>query len=242
MNEEERVQIRDARKHCFFIVDNVIIDHYASIIGPFPTLVYSALCRHADYSTRETFPSLSTIAKELGISRMTVIRAIQCLVTHGLIARKSRKSKSGDPDTNIYIILEPWGSHSQRLPQKTEMLRQGYTSNEVVTESDQVVTESDQVVTESDQGSHSQRLGVVTEVDPNNTQLEQDSSNKKEDSPRPPRSKSLKRRTSTTAIRSLVNSGLSRSPVPLGAKASSRNPSATGNSITSKSTLSWPSR
>lgn len=199
MNDDERIEIRDARRRDFFIVDNVIIDHYGSIIGPFAVLTYVSLCRHADCSTRETYPSLSLIAKELGISRMTVIRSIQKLITHGLIVRKYRKSKSGDPDTNIYIILEPWGSHSQRLPKKTEMLQPSNSSVEVV-------THSDQVVTHSDQGSHSQGLGVVTHSDTNNTYIEQDSENKTKDITTTPSVSAPKKKVREPKVQSLCPS------------------------------------
>jgi hypothetical protein len=171
MMEEERVQIRDARKRCFFIVDNVIVDHYASIIGPFPTLVYMAMCRHADYSTRETHPSHEFLAKELSISRATVKRSISILIQHRLIDRKHRKSKSGDPDTNIYIILEPLGGVSQTLPTKSEMIDLTQTLHEVGS----VGTEVGSVGTE---GRVSQTPGVGSVGATNNTNKQEDSSNK----------------------------------------------------------------
>jgi hypothetical protein len=42
MAADEQVEIRDARKQYFFMIDNVVIDHYAAIIGPFATLTYNA--------------------------------------------------------------------------------------------------------------------------------------------------------------------------------------------------------
>jgi Helix-turn-helix domain len=131
MADDEQVQIRDARTRDFFILDNLVIDHYASIIGPFATLVYTAMCRHADQSTRETHPSHAFLAKKLAVSVKTVKRAINTLLEHRLIDRKHRKAKGKEPDTNIYTILEPWGRVPQTLPHVTESLREGNISIEV---------------------------------------------------------------------------------------------------------------
>ena len=173
MVDDHPIEVRDCRKRDFFLLDNVIIDHYASIIGPYPILVYVSLCRHADSSTRESYPSHEFLAKELRVSRATVKRAISTLIAHRLIGRKHRRSKSGDPDTNIYIILEPWGRVSQTPPIETVNMDETIPSVEVGS----VGAEVGSVGTE---GRVSQNPGVGSVGATNKTQYEQDSLNKKE--------------------------------------------------------------
>lgn len=184
MHADEPINIRDARKRDFFMVDNIIIDQYAGLIGPYATLVYMALCRHADASTRESYPSLQFLAKELGISRPTVKRAIQTLIQHRLLARQLRTSARGDPDTNLYIILEPEGkiSHTQAFSPGTEAPLTDVSW--VGSDRPEVGSIRPEGRVSQNRGVGSMRTGVGSIRPPNNTQeqysSEQDSLNKKE--------------------------------------------------------------
>lgn len=145
----EEFVVRDERPKGYFVTDNSVIDYYASLIGPYPTLVYIALERHADRSTQESHPSLEGLAKKLGISRPTVKRAIAVLIRHKMITKKTRKTTYGDHDTNIYILLPLW-----------------------------VGSNRPEVGSNRPEGRVSQTRGVGSNRPPNKTQYEQDSLNK----------------------------------------------------------------
>jgi hypothetical protein len=98
------MQIRDSRPRQFFWCDNVIIDHYARRLGPYALAVYMALLRHADSHTQSCFPSLHTLATELGMGKSLVIKAIEVLKTAKLISVKHRTTKAGDAASNLYLI------------------------------------------------------------------------------------------------------------------------------------------
>jgi hypothetical protein len=98
------MQIRDARPRHFFWCDNVIIDHYASRLGPYALAVYMALLRHADQRTQSCFPSLKTLATELGMGKDSVIKALEALKKAKLISVKHRRSSAGDTASNLYLI------------------------------------------------------------------------------------------------------------------------------------------
>ena len=83
---DERIEIRDRRRHGFFIVDNEIIDVYGAQIGVYGVAVYSALARFAN-ADAECWPSLATLGARLNASRSSVIRALAKLEEVGLIAR-----------------------------------------------------------------------------------------------------------------------------------------------------------
>src|SRR5579871_844026 len=60
----------------------------------------------ADYADREhaLFPSVATLAAELGVPDRTVQRAIRDLEADGLVAREVRKTGSGKDASNRYVL------------------------------------------------------------------------------------------------------------------------------------------
>jgi len=61
----------------------------------------------ADRSGRKgmCFPAMRTIAKELGMSRRTVIRAVKDLEENGYISTEQRWRENGGRSTLVYTIL-----------------------------------------------------------------------------------------------------------------------------------------
>jgi biotin operon repressor len=98
-------QVKDARRHGYFRVDNIIMDKYASEMGVAAFAVYALLCRCADAHTGQSFPSFKHIAKKLKIGRTTVARSIETLIEYGLITREKRHDANGEPLVNLYTIL-----------------------------------------------------------------------------------------------------------------------------------------
>lgn len=94
---------KDKRKEKFIMVDNIIIDKYLTIIGPAAYVIYSVLIRRSrdGYS----FPGLSHLQEVSGLSRNTVIKAIETLEEEGLI-NVVRPNRKGGRTSNEYWILE----------------------------------------------------------------------------------------------------------------------------------------
>lgn len=91
------------QRYDFTIVDNAILrDKRFKIQG---RMVYWILNYHTDQAGTECFPSLNTIAKEAGVSKPAVTKAIADLVKCGYITKKQRKGKDGGFIHNEYTIL-----------------------------------------------------------------------------------------------------------------------------------------
>ncbi len=103
--EEVPFRVQDRRRYSFFMIDNEVIDDYASLIGIYALGVYNVLSR---FSNQEgvCFPSLNTLAKKLGISKPSVIKALEALEAYGLLAKEHRYNEKGDHISNLYILLE----------------------------------------------------------------------------------------------------------------------------------------
>lgn len=98
---KEKNEIRDNRGKDRFFIDNKFYDTYAGGVGPNATAVYLALCRYSDNKSQKSFPSLKTIGDKLGISKPTVIGAIEILEFFKII----KKQRVGKRCTNRYTLL-----------------------------------------------------------------------------------------------------------------------------------------
>jgi len=97
--------ITDSRRHDFFMVDNAVIDHLGSVLGPYAGWVYVTILRHANWQTNVAFPGISRLVKLTGISRNKVIDCIAELERLGLIAVKRSRSETGKNHVNQYTVL-----------------------------------------------------------------------------------------------------------------------------------------
>jgi uncharacterized phage protein (TIGR02220 family) len=101
MKQEEQFEIRDIRKKDQYVMDDAYYNGYAKICGPWASLVYLALCRHADIYRQTCFPSISRIAENLRISGRQVIRGLRILEDHNVIRRERTLGKS-----NKYWLID----------------------------------------------------------------------------------------------------------------------------------------
>lgn len=107
------------RRINYFSIDNDYIKSYAKHLGVVATAVYTSLCMHSNYNTKQCWPSMETIAKEHGLERHAVSRALIKLEEYDLICvkraidRNNKKRKN-----NVYLLLsrEVW----RKLPTKEE--------------------------------------------------------------------------------------------------------------------------
>jgi len=74
----------------------------AEIGDPLAKLVLLVINHHAHKDTNKAFPSIETIARLTGLSRRTVIRKLDVLVSKKLLIRK----RQGRNQVNIYTIVK----------------------------------------------------------------------------------------------------------------------------------------
>ncbi len=65
------------------------------------------LARCADNQSRQSFPSINTIAKKCSVSPATAKRALKELEDKKWIKKTMRKKQSGDYTSNIYTLTYP---------------------------------------------------------------------------------------------------------------------------------------
>ena len=101
------IEIRDQRQKEWFWVDNEFLNGTAKLVGPVAALVYIALCRHSSNDTQTCFPSMETLAEEVGIkSRNTIAKGIKALERQGIIQiERKRNSVTGHSENNVYYLL-----------------------------------------------------------------------------------------------------------------------------------------
>ena len=94
---EEKIEVRDRRGGEWFWCQNSILK---AKIPHTIKLTYFALCSYANKNTETCYPSITRIAKDSGLSKSSVLRAIDCLVEGKVIKAKSEKGK-----VNQYSLL-----------------------------------------------------------------------------------------------------------------------------------------
>ncbi len=97
--------IQQGSRRNFFIVDNGIFDERLDL-EPLDKLVYICLLRYANNRSKEAYPGQETIAKNVGIGRKRVIKAIKVLEEKGLIKKQQRFDKTGGQKSNNYIVYD----------------------------------------------------------------------------------------------------------------------------------------
>jgi predicted transcriptional regulator len=100
--EGELMTLKDRRKYGFFMIDNEVADDVR--ITHKEMAVYMVLCRHLNQETGSCFPSLPTIGKKTGMSKNTVIKALNTLIDIGYVTKEKRSSKEQGDMSNVYYI------------------------------------------------------------------------------------------------------------------------------------------
>lgn len=92
----------DRRRRGFFMIDNEIVDD--ARLTHKEMAVYMVLCRHLNQETGSCFPSLPTIGKKVGMSKNTVIKALNTLIEIGYVTKEKRSSKEQGDMSNVYYV------------------------------------------------------------------------------------------------------------------------------------------
>lgn len=96
----ESFEIRDLRDKDFFVADDAFLNGWAKFLARAVILVYLALCRHANRG-QQSFPSVSLMAKKLGLTVLSVKRAIKILESLNMVAVVRDKGRH-----NVYYLLD----------------------------------------------------------------------------------------------------------------------------------------
>lgn len=99
--------VLDLRENKFTQVTNVVLDDNIHLDKPAQKLVYVMLCRHADNTTKSSYPSVKTLARECGCSENTVRTALRKLSDLKLVEIRERISSESGQMSNLYVLLNP---------------------------------------------------------------------------------------------------------------------------------------
>lgn len=105
MRGQQVAKVRDTRRPGWFWINREVVTIYGARLGPDGIGVYNVLAMHADNETQVCFPSHSTIARQLGISRQTVIKKVALLKDLGLVSVRERERPGGGRSSNEYTLL-----------------------------------------------------------------------------------------------------------------------------------------
>ena len=66
--------------------------------------IYSIICSYASITNRSCWPTLETLAKDAGVSKSTVQRALKELSDKGIIVRQDRFDEKRQISSKIFIV------------------------------------------------------------------------------------------------------------------------------------------
>lgn len=111
-----------------------IVPHWvADLVKPTELAAYVVLGKYADNVTKECWPSLNTIAKDLGRSKTATISAIKGLEDKGVLKITKRKNTKGDWDRNHYTLIINEGSKENLTTPSKENTTTGSKENLTLT-------------------------------------------------------------------------------------------------------------
>lgn len=111
-----------------------IVPHWvAELLKPTELATYVVLGKYADNKTKECWPSLNTIAKDLGRSKTATITAIKGLEEKGVLKIDKRKNEKGDWNRNHYTLMVNGGSKENLTTPSKENLTTGSKENLTLT-------------------------------------------------------------------------------------------------------------
>jgi len=154
----EPVRIVDRRRHDFFLVDNAVVTRHGASVGPIGLAVYMALAHRAHRDNGAAWPSIQTIAKEIGAGAHSVRKGLAALEAAGLIHIRRRF----DPDrkqysSSVYTLLAvpsaPAGGTSPGEPGVLRQANQGGSPDE---------REQDELNNRKEQAKGSPGAGLLT--------------------------------------------------------------------------------
>ena len=99
------IRVLDGRNFNFTLIENELIDDIEKF-DKNDLLCYMVLCRYANNSTGECYPSYKTIAEKMRVGVSTAMKAIKSLESKGVIEISSRKNETGGDTSNLFTIKD----------------------------------------------------------------------------------------------------------------------------------------
>ena len=105
--EEEIGDIEgNGSKNGFVMINNIFLDYWSGIIGAGPSVLYMDLLSYCYGKKTHAWPSVGTLAKDLGITKNSVRKYREVLIKFGLIKKMyKRKSADGSYQTSVYEMV-----------------------------------------------------------------------------------------------------------------------------------------
>lgn len=106
------VELSDERSKPYVWITHDVIDSFGPVIGAVGLGVYLAIARTADWAKPgqergNSFRSINTLCKSLGMSKPTFLKHLAALEKCGLLRIDRRTKAKGDHDLNCYTLTDP---------------------------------------------------------------------------------------------------------------------------------------
>jgi hypothetical protein len=106
MEEEIGDDEGNGSKNGFVMINNIFLDYWSGIIGAGPSVLYMDLLSYCYGKKTHAWPSVGTLAKDLGITKNSVRKYREVLIKFGLIKKMhKRRLPDGNHQTNIYEMV-----------------------------------------------------------------------------------------------------------------------------------------
>ena len=105
---EEEIEYGEGRgsRPGFTIVYKAFLSNWIRIIGPGPTMLYLQLLSYCYGKKTHAWPSVRTLAENMGITKNSVRKYREVLIKYGLIKKMyKRRLPDGNYQTNVYEIV-----------------------------------------------------------------------------------------------------------------------------------------
>lgn len=114
------LRVIDEREPPYGKVYRWLFERFGRKLGPTCIALYTALASYANHEDLSCFPYQDTLARDIGVDRTTVIRAMKKLIKAGLVVKGQHLNKRGKIIGNAYALRRP-----PDLPATTERLESG---------------------------------------------------------------------------------------------------------------------
>lgn len=106
MEEEIGNDEGNGSKSGFVMINNIFLNYWSGIIGAGPSVLYMDLLSYCYGKKTHAWPSVGTLAKDLGITKNSVRKYREVLIKFGLIKKMyKRRLPDGNHQTNVYEIV-----------------------------------------------------------------------------------------------------------------------------------------
>jgi len=96
----------NSSKSGFVMINNIFLNYWSGIIGAGPSVLYMDLLSYCYGKKTHAWPSVGTLAKDLGITKNSVRKYREVLIKFGLIKKMYKRSlPDGNHQTNVYEMV-----------------------------------------------------------------------------------------------------------------------------------------